>query len=255
MAVKGSQLRSKLFEQHNIIGLFTQRLGGISPPPFDSFNFGPDLGDLQQNIEENLRILRKTANLPSLPHQVRQVHSNHHYIPSGTGRMHDIEADILINREAGTALAIRTADCLPILLADPKKNIIAAVHAGWRGTAVNVAAHAVKEMVALGAGVESIIASLGPCISSCCFTISKETAEQLAKSCKNASQHIQCSSRTTADIRSLNRSQLLQCGIDSRHIESFDSCTACHPQHYYSYRRDGVNSGRHLGVVALPARP
>ncbi len=254
MVAKGSLLRSKLFEQHNLIGLFTQRLGGVSPAPFDSFNFGPDLGDSQQNIEENLKILQETANLPDSPHQVKQVHGSNHHLPSGAGHMHSVEADILISKEPGSTLAVRTADCLPIFLADPAANIIAAVHAGWRGTTVNVVSHALKEMNALGADTRNIIASLGPCISPCCFTISKETAKQLAKSCEGADKHVRYGAKVTADIKAINRLQLLQCGMNNEYIEGFDTCTACHPQHYYSYRRDGVNSGRHLGVVALPAR-
>jgi len=246
-------LRSRLFEQHNIIGLFTQRPSGVSPPPFDSFNFGSGLGDSECNIEQNLKILEEIGGLPNLPHQVKQVHGTNSCLFVGPGRIHPNEADILISDQPGTTLGVRTADCLPVLLADPEAGIIAAVHAGWRGTAASVVYRGVEEMIKQGGRVENMIASLGPCIGPCCFKVGEETADQLSNCCKGAETCIQRSSELHADIRAINRIQLLQCGLNESHIESFNTCTACHPTHYYSYRRDGDKSGRHLGVVALPA--
>ncbi|ATX80058.1 hypothetical protein Ga0123461_1645 [Mariprofundus aestuarium] len=246
-------LRSRLFEQHNIIGLFTQRSGGVSPQPFDSFNFGSGLGDSECNIEKNLKVLVEICGLPNRPHQAKQVHGTNSQLFVGPGCIHPDEADILISNQQGTALGARTADCLPVLLADPEAGIIAAVHAGWRGTAASVVCRGVAEMIKLGASKGKIIASLGPCIGPCCFKVGEEAADQLSNCCKGAETCISRSSDLHADIRSINRLQLLQCGLHESHIESFDACTACHPKHYYSYRRDGDKSGRHLGVVALPA--
>ena len=131
-------LRSRLFEQHNIIGLFTQRSGGVSPPPFESFNFGSSLGDSERNIEQNLKVLERIGGLPNMPHQVKQVHGTNTRLFVGPGHIHPDEADILIGDQLGTTLGVRTADCLPVLLADSEVGIIAAVHAGWRGTAASV---------------------------------------------------------------------------------------------------------------------
>jgi len=246
-------LHSRLFEQHNIIGVFTQRPGGVSPPPFESFNFGTGLGDSECNIEKNLKILEGIGGLPNLPHQVKQVHGTNSRLFVGPGRIHPDEADILISDQLGTTLGVRTADCLPILLADSEAGIIAAVHAGWRGTAASVVCRGVEEMLKLGARVEKMIASLGPCIGPCCFKVGEETADQLSNCCHGAEASIRRDVEFHANIRGINRLQLLQCGLNESHIESFDTCTACHPTHYYSYRRDGDKSGRHLGVVALPA--
>ncbi|ATX81596.1 hypothetical protein Ga0123462_0726 [Mariprofundus ferrinatatus] len=248
-------LRSELLERHGLIGLFTRRTGGVSPAPFDSFNFGKDIGDADHNIDQNLDILLKTAGLTALPHQARQVHGTDICNCSGTGYLHDACADILIASRPGTALGVRTADCLPLLLADSEAGIIAAVHAGWRGTAAAVAARAVDAMKQLGARPERMIATLGPCIGNCCFVIGEEAAEQLADCCEDAATCIRHSSEIRADIRELNRLQLKQSGLNPENIESFDECTVCHPERYYSYRRNGRNSGRHLAVVALPSRP
>ena len=249
-------LRSGLFTQHGLYGLFTQRHGGVSPPPFNSFNFGSDLGDPQCNIDRNMQQLLATGALPATPHQMVQVHGNDYHLLNGPGKMHNAEADILLATQPGTAIAVRTADCLPILLADPQTGVIAAVHAGWRGTAASVVAHAVKAMLQYGAERERIIASLGPCIGPCCFKIGKESAQQLAACCSDtATCIIEKTSETYADLAVINRLQLLQSGLNRANIEHLEACTACDAERYFSYRRDGGRTGRHLAVVGLPARP
>ena len=248
-------LRSGLFKQHGITAVFTQRMGGFSPPPFDSFNFGSGLGDAESNIENNLNLLAKDAGLKNAPHQVIQVHGSDSLLCSGPGQIHSHEADILISQQPETALAVRTADCLPVLLADPKAGVIAAVHAGWRGTASTIVCKAVDEMISIGAQREHIIATLGPSIGLCCFEIGQETAELLGKSCNGAENCISHESEVHADLQAINHLQLLQAGLNEQRIETFPACTACIPDRFYSYRRDGINSGRHLGVVALPSTP
>jgi copper oxidase (laccase) domain-containing protein len=128
-------LRSSLLAEYGITALFSLRTGGVSPPPFDSLNFGLNLGDEDVNIKTNLDSLTKINGLSSLPHQVQQVHGGNLLWCKGSGTMHNDKADILLTDQTETALAVRTADCLPILLADPKTGISAAIHAGWRGTA------------------------------------------------------------------------------------------------------------------------
>lgn len=249
-------LRSKLFEKHGLTALFTQRNGGISPSPFNTLNFGRELGDSHYNIDTNLRSLIQAAQLPSCPHEVKQVHGINGLICSGAGKFHIDEADYLLSNRAGTALAVRTADCLPILLADPKANIIAAVHAGWRGTAARIATRAMDQMMKLGATKTDIIATLGPCIGSCCFEIGDEAASALTHCCNGAELQVSSQgAKQHADLSAINQLQLHQCGLNSEQIESISACTMCQPEHYFSYRRDGINSGRHLAIVALAARP
>lgn len=246
-------IRSKLLAGAGITGLFTTRHGGDSNKPFDTFNFGGGLGDNDKNIASNMARLCSATSLP-LPHQARQVHGRDTFWCRGEGHFHDRDADALLSNRAGTAVAVRTADCLPILLADPTHGIIAAVHAGWRGTAANVAAAAVRSMLSAGAEPEAILASLGPCIGPCCFTIDPDTAAQLAACSAGAPAHVRCKAdKCTADLAAINREQLLIEGVRSEHIEWLSSCTSCHPDTFYSHRRDQGTTGRHLAVVALPA--
>ena len=248
-------LRSPLLAEYGITALFSLRTGGVSPPPFDRLNFGLNLGDPGINIKTNLDALAEAAGLTSLPHQVQQVHGDKLLWCKGSGTMHNDEADILLTDQTETALAVRTADCLPILLADPKTGIAAAIHAGWRGTATQVAQTAVREMQSRGVQTKDILASLGPCIGPCCFHIDTITAGKLANSAPEAEFQIRRDPEIAADLREINALQLIQCGLADVHIERMNACTACDNRRFFSYRRDNKLAGRHLAVVALPRRP
>jgi YfiH family protein len=248
-------LRSPLMAEYGVTALFSLRTGGVSSPPFDSLNFGQGLGDSDSNIETNVDALAEVAEISSLPHQAKQVHGDNLLWCKGSGAMHDDEADILLTDQAETALAVRTADCLPVLLTDPKTGIAAAVHAGWRGTAARVTQIAVREMLSRGVQSKNILASLGPCIGSCCFFLDAAAADQLANCIPGAEYCIRRKTKIAADLREINILQLLQCGLSDVHIECINACTACDFRRFFSYRRDGNQTGRHLAVVALPRRP
>lgn len=241
---------SGLFKQHGLIGVFTRRTGGVSPAPFDSLNFGFDLGDDAKNISSNIESLMLCTGIHILPHQAKQVHGTHVLHCSGRGVVHSENADALITSQAETPLAVRTADCLPILLADPVSGVTAAVHAGWRGTAANIVRTAVDEMGRLGALPESILASLGPCIGPCCFDIGEQTAADLSDSAPGAGHFVSRPPRLTADIAGINTLQLKESGLTEDHIERHNVCSTCNADSFFSFRRDHGNTGRHLAVVA-----
>ncbi|MDX8410549.1 MAG: peptidoglycan editing factor PgeF [Mariprofundaceae bacterium] len=241
-------IRSNLMVRHGFSAIFSLRSGGISPPPFASLNLGLGLGDKDANIEVNLgRLLKATA--LQRPHQAKQVHGNQALICSGPGRHHDTEADILIS-PSGDPLAVRIADCLPILIADSQSGMTAAIHAGWRGTVARVAAYAAARMIELGASVEHLLAVLGPCISPCCFTIDNQTARQLAACTAGAERHITGTSPHDADLKAINILQLRQAGIAAGNIDTQHACTHCDTARFYSHRRDGGKTGRHLAIIA-----
>lgn len=247
--------RSHLLHEHGVTGFFTLRHGGVSQPPYDSLNFGIDTGDNPGNVNRNMGILLHTTGLAHEPHQAMQEHGIKSMTCRGQRHMHSQNADILLSSVTDCALAVRTADCLPILLADPQAGIIAAVHSGWRGTAQGVATAAVQAMCRQGAKAERILASLGPCIGPCCFTLDEKAAATLAACCPDARNHVSWQPAAHADLAGINMLQLGQAGIAADHIEHLQACTCCQPQDYYSYRRDGAASGRHLAVVATGRAP
>ncbi len=250
-------LRSALFEGHGLIAAFFGRRGGVSPVPFDSLNFRTGLGDEDTHIATNMDILVRSLGLATPPHQTLQAHGTEILLCRGGGRFHRQAADALISDTENTALAVRTADCLPVLLADPKTGLIAAAHAGWRGTAACIVKHVIRDMQRRGARADRIIASLGPCIGPCCFRIDERTAARLAGSVKGTNHHIRQKDHGDihADLRAINCLQLLQSGLNAAHIEQLPACTCCHTDDYFSYRRDGAETGRQLAVVARPAKP
>jgi len=244
-------LTSELLGRHGVKAVFSMRRGGVSPAPFDSLNLGSGLGDEDVNVRTNLHRLIQAAGLRGEPHQATQVHGTACLACHGPGRMHEKNADILVSAHKGCILAVRIADCVPILLADTGAGIIAAVHAGWRGTAQYVASVAVSIMQDLGAEPGNILASLGPCIGPCCFETDRATAALLAASCDEPGTCISNDVRPHTDIAAINRLQLIRSGLSSSHIERTDACTCCRERDFFSHRRNGARSGRQLAIVAI----
>jgi YfiH family protein len=241
---------SSLMAKHNVKALFSDREGGCSPYPFDGLNLGLELGDTPENVAYNLKMLCESSGMPQ-PHQAKQVHGIHILHCQGTGDVHQNEADILIATTPHASIAVRTADCLPILLVDKQAQVAAAVHAGWRGTVAKVVAVAVEEMCALGASEENILASLGPCIGLCCFAVSEDVGEQMVASC---GEHIVVKKDGVlfADLQQTNVFQLLSSGLKKENIEVSVACTSCHSSpSYFSYRRDKGEAGRQLAMIRL----
>ncbi len=235
-----------------IRAVFSLRTGGVSPPPFDSLNFGRGLGDRDECIERNLEILMQATDLSIRPHRATQVHGVKTLLCRGPGEEHRQQADILIGQGV-TAVAVCTADCLPVLLADPKAGVIAAVHAGWRGTTLRVAALAVERMRDCGARPDRLLAWIGPGIGPCCFHIDAKTAADIERSIRGASQHIRRSGKEfRADLAAINALQLECAGLAGSRIERAQACTCCDPFRFYSHRRDGARSGHHLALIAVP---
>jgi len=242
---------SKLMAEHGIKAVFSNRAGGCSDSPFDRLNMGFDLGDAQKNVTQNIKLLCDQSDI-NIPHQAHQVHGVEVLICSGFGRVHEVEADVLMTTKLNTAVAVRTADCVPILLADKQAGVVAAVHAGWKGTVAQIVHVAVRGMCEHGAQKDSIIASIGPCIGVCCFEVNDNIACQLNSSCCGDVSEIR-SGVVHADLEKANVLQLKNMGIKNHHIETMNACTSCHKQpKYFSYRRDKGNTGRQLSIIMLP---
>ncbi|MDQ6987632.1 MAG: peptidoglycan editing factor PgeF [Mariprofundaceae bacterium] len=247
-------IRSPLLEKHGFHGIFSLRNGGVSQAPFASLNLADDTGDNPDSVEKNLNILLRAAALTGIPHRAVQVHGHQLLNCRGTGRMHRQQADILLSQD-GSPVAVRIADCTPVLIADPLNNRCAAIHAGWRGTAQAVVVHAVEMLQDAGGNIDNFVASIGPCIGPCCFEIGQETAAELSQSCTDSANYIeQKNGKIFADLAAINAQQLHNCGIHQQHIECIGghqaTCTRCHDERFFSFRRDGRHSGRHLAIVA-----
>ena len=160
-------------------------------------------------------------------------------MPAGRSSRLRGEGDALLTRHPGLAVSIRTADCLPILIADPASRAVAAVHAGWRGTAAGIVRHAVDAMRAeFDTPLDQLIVVIGPGIGSCCYDVGEDVARQFG-----------LDRAGKIDLAAANRHQLIAAGVRAERIDVLGLCTFCDPAKFHSYRRDKDAAGRMVSFI------
>jgi YfiH family protein len=159
------------------------------------------------------------------------------------------DCDALITNEKEIVLTILTADCVPVLLYDNEKEVVAAVHAGWKGTKAKIVAKTVKKMKEMyGCEPENIIAAVAPSIGSCCYEVGEDVAEHFfdtADGCRKTGE------KYMLDLPLINKKQLLDVGLKEVNIEMSDVCTACEVDRYFSYRKEQGCSGRFMSMIGM----
>lgn len=154
------------------------------------------------------------------------------------------EGDALLDNTPGSLLAVKTADCLPIFLIDEKTRAVAAVHAGWRGSAAGIVRNACRALQdRFGSRSEHLHAAIGPGIGRCCFEVGPEVGERFRELLPPGSE------LSRIDLAEVNRTQLLACGVLSERVYTALLCTACGEDEFFSYRRDKEKAGRMFSVV------
>lgn len=243
-------VRSKLLP---VPHAFTTRDGGVSEGPYASLNVGLAVGDDRERVLENLRrVARRLEVSPARLYTVSQVHGDV-ILEGGPGASPDAiapiigEADAILATEAQSAAAVKTADCVPILIAAPDIQAVAAIHSGWKGTDHEIARRTVERLVAKGARAEHLIAAIGPCIQACCYEVSPDLGERFQA--KFGSTVVRSDRpRPHLDLPRAVRQSLEGAGMRSAHIEVLQDCTACDPR-FFSHRRDKGTTGRQLSVA------
>ena len=162
------------------------------------------------------------------------------------------EADIIVTKQKNIGLGIFTADCVPLLLYDPEKEVIAAIHAGWRGSVAGVAAHAVDYLIkSHDVKPENIRIYIGPSIKVCCYEVGNEVIEAVQKTDHARLTLYTWEDRIVCDTVQLNIQFLKSRGCLTRNINRRENlCTHCSPE-YHSYRRDGQKAGRQISIISL----
>lgn len=170
--------------------------------------------------------------------------------PAGTA-----EADALVSAVPGTACAVQIADCVPILIAGPS-GPVAAVHAGWRGTAAGVAAGAVRALAHLGLDPSTLVAALGPSIRPCCYQVDARVRDVFVQSSEwDAAEEgfvADGEGHWRLDPARINLRLLQRAGIPRDQIHDSGLCTACDLTRFYSYRAEGAGTGRLIAGIAVP---
>ena len=255
---------------------FSTRPGGVSDLGGEKvLNLGFVEWDTKENVIENRRRFQSAlvANDLALC-GLSQIHSDviHFFdaAPSAPCR-----GDASATNCPGLLLAVQTADCVPILLADVKKRAVAAVHAGWRGTLQRIVAKAIGKMqMQFSTKAADLLAAIGPSIGGCCYEVGTEVASEFRSQFSNASEwfdelrtgeepnplqwlnmappgHQPPPKNVLLDLRKANRAQLLDAGLGAQNIVVSDSCTACRRDLFFSYRKEGGTTGRLMSVIGI----
>jgi hypothetical protein len=171
---------------------------------------------------------------------LRQVHSATCVWAAGRAGVLG-EGDALLENTPGSVIAVRTADCLPILLVDERHRAVAVVHAGWRGTVAGIAQRAVEAMRRqFGSLAADLHAALGPCIGKCCYEVGPEVAAQFGQQ-----------GRAHVDLAEANRQRIVDAGVTPEHIYASNLCTMCRPEEFHSFRRDKEAAGRLFSFAGI----
>lgn len=241
-------------------------------------NLGATEWDNQRNVEENRR--RWMAALGAEKMQLitfRQIHSDIVHLISSRPKT-ILQGDALITNTRGLLLAIQTADCIPILMADPRHRAVAAIHAGWRGTVARIAAKTVGRMqMEFGTRPNELVAAVGPGISQCCYEVGPDVVRDFAAKFPEATSwfegpfdalasgedpnplpwltmmppgHEAPPPRCLLDLKAANGAILAKAGVPLKNMVASELCTSCRSDLFFSYRREKV-TGRMISVIGI----
>jgi YfiH family protein len=236
-------------EQAGFTNAFSTRLGGVSPMPGDALNLAGFNDDDAENIYENRRRFLKlfagdwtlTGCWQKHSADVRVVDDEQEAQPKPGVLGDDQYCDALISKTPKILLAIKTADCVPVLLCDPQTSAFAAIHAGWRGTVAAIVSRTVERLKAeYGVRPEDLLAAIGPAANACCYEVGSDVIDQFKARFPQANDLFAPTREGHAriDLQRANRDQLVAAGILPEQIHTAPLCTMCHPDLFFSYRRE-----------------
>jgi YfiH family protein len=247
-------------EDHEIQSFVTTRLGGVSDWPYSSLNLGLHTKDNPIHVIKNRELLAEAFHIPvSQVVYANQVHSGKVTIVT----QEDIaqgafnftpETDALVTNLIGICLMVMVADCVPILLFDPVKKVVAAIHAGWRGTLKAIVRNTVMAMqTAYGTNPKDLIAGIGPSIGPCCYEVGLDVKKEVESLYDNTEGILKTRSDTKFlfDLWQANYNQLIECGVSDSKIEIAKMCTQCNNDIFYSSRASHGITGRFCAGIYI----
>lgn len=238
--------RTELIGRDGVVAFSTLRTATDPGAPYDGFSICHYTGDDPAHVSACREQL--AAELGVAPQRLvvpRQTHSLRIAVVGPTTTEADLEGvDALVTDLPGVALCISTADCAPVVIADPAAGVIAACHSGWRGTVGGIAVLTVGRMTELGADPRRMVAAIGPTICTGCFEVGEEVASQFDERFVDRSH-----TKPHVDLSACIASQLEATGIPRETIATACACSRCNPADYFSARRLGVASGRTATVI------
>lgn len=255
---------------------FSTRTGGVSAREGEKLlNLGFIEWDTPDNVNKNRREFQAALGAPNfrlVP--LKQIHSAL-LRPFAEPPVQPCKGDASASKTPGLLLGVQTADCVPILLVDPKTRAVAAIHAGWRGTLARIAEKAVGRMhYEFGSKPSDLLAAIGPSIGPCCYEVAADFVSKFTAQFADAADyfdeprsgeepnplqwlnmmppgHQPPPKGVRLDLRKANRSQLLAAGLRPQNVFVSELCTACRTDLFFSYRKEGARSGRLMSVIGI----
>jgi len=233
----------------NVSAFATKRTGGVSQPPYDSFNFSLRSDDNPNDVMANRSKLQQELNLPSEPFWLKQEHTNIAIHLQQDTNLNEPVADAAFTNTPGIVCVTLTADCVPILVCDRNGTIVAAIHAGWKGILAGIIEATIKQM---SIDPSKLLAWLGPAIGANAFETGCDLYELFTKQNPEAKKaFVAHNNRFLTNIYLLASQRLNQSGVTA--IYGGEHCTFTQKELFYSFRRDGTNSGRMASLIWLNA--
>ena len=187
---------------------------------------------------------------------LNQIHSDKvHVVTDRSVSELAIEGDALITQEKNVAIAIKTADCFPLLLVDPVHRAVGAVHSGWRGTLSNIVSCAIEEMSRyFNSDPTEIMVALGPGIRDCCFEVDEDVARLFMEAYPEIIPALPISGRPgkfSVNLAKILHAQLTRVGVPTRNQYDLGICPCCNTREFFSYRAEGTSSGRMMSIITI----
>lgn len=243
-----------MLDDYNLVHGVFMRYGGVSPAPWASLNMATSVGDSKESVIENRKRITKCLSLKEDSiFDVWQVHSNRVVFaeePRKPDQPHE-KADAIITKNPNVTIMMMFADCVPIMMYDPKNNIAAITHAGWQGTVNQMVGETVISMQnKYACRPKDIIACIGPSICVNHYQIGEDVADEVRRSFgKNNQILIKKKGKIHMDLQFANRTILQNNGV--KRIQCSNICTACNMSDWYSHRAENGKTGRFAAIIKI----
>jgi YfiH family protein len=232
---------------------FFTRRGGVSEGPYATLNFSRAVGDSAERVAANVALAAEVLGVtPARVYYLSQVHGAVTHALDGTElpeAVVTLEGDALVSGAPGVACGVRSADCVPILVADKTSGAVAAIHAGWRGVVRGVVEAGVAALRARAGGAGELVAAVGPHIRVGAFEVSDAVAEELAAVSPVPGVVERGGAKPHVSLARIVRAKLEALGLAAGAIDDVGGCTVADPERFFSFRRDGKVGGRHLSAI------
>ena len=238
---------------------FCTRRGGASQDDYKSLNMSFREGDEEFRVLSNWDRLATAFAIPMEQFLVvNQVHGDAIFVIKSHGSYFssrdELNYDAIVTTRTNLAICIKTADCAPVFIVDKVKKVIAVVHAGWKGTVLEISAKVIRLMQnQYGSLPENILAVIGPSIGKCCYEVDQAAADAFRQH-KNHELFLQQGKKKDKwllDLAEANRRQILEAGVDENNIEVSSYCTTCNQDMFFSHRGSGGITGRQINFMMI----